>query len=121
MRNTHLTQSWGFLAAIGICLALACSPGAVRAVQGAAPTESTIIDKVVVRNLPFNDGVRMLAMQSGLRLVMRVDNDTPITLNFPNPTPVEEILKAATSAVDLEFWKNDDTYIIGKRAVIIDP
>lgn len=119
MRKSHLTMSWGFLAALVICLAFTCSPFASLSAQDAAQ-EGLVIK---VRDLPFNEVVRQLATQSQMHLVMKVENATPITLNFPTPTPLEQILASATQAVGLDFWKASDgqTFIIGKRSVEVDP
>lgn len=118
MRKTHLNMSWGFLAALFVCLSLASFPKAAYTAPNMEPDGLVI----KVKNMAFNEVVRELALQSGMHLVMKTENTTPITLNFPDPTSLEKILADATAAVGLEFWKSGETYIIGKHAAVdVDP
>jgi type II secretory pathway component GspD/PulD (secretin) len=115
MRTSHLTRSWGYLAAFCLGLALLAAP---LTSASAGDGQDGIVLKVF--DMPFNNVVKLLAQQSGLKLVMKTEVDTPVTLNFPEPTPLEQILASATTSVGLDFWRSGDVYYIGKRRELVE-
>jgi len=116
MRTTHLSSSWG----LAITLLLGTSFAATSANAAVGGIE------LRVSKMPFTQVVRLLAEQSGMQLVLQTDIDTPVSLNYPNPTPLEKIMDDITKPLNLDFWKSGDTFYIGKRKdiqidALIDP
>lgn len=106
MRMAHLVQSWGVLLALLFCI-------------GTTPSFAEGTGKagiqLILNGVSFKEVVNILREQSGMKLVMQSDVDADVNLNFPDPTPLDEILTSVTSSLGLEFWKSGDTYYIGKR------
>jgi hypothetical protein len=107
MRTARLGQSWGILILITLCWAFA-----LTGARGAAQ------NKIVLKasDITFTEVVKFLAREHGIGLVLESDVNTVIHhLDFPTPTPIEEILTSITQNVGLDFWQVGETYHIGKR------
>lgn len=111
MRNTRRVQRWGIVAAMAIGLGI---------MSGAEARTNDVMIKMA--NIPLSQLVTVLAEESGMRIVMQTDRNPDVSVNFPAPEPVENILSTLAKSNGLDFWKSNETYYIGTRPnIVIDP
>lgn len=107
MRNAHHVLSWGIRIGVLLC----CSLTMLLVRMGSANGQVVIRAK----NASFRNVVQSLARENNMNLVMQTDLDTTVQVDFPNPTPVDQVIGSLTESVGLDFWKDGNTYYIGKR------
>lgn len=111
MRNTRRAQRWGLVATVLLAMSVTS--------YSEAKTSGLVVK---MANVSLSQVVTVLAEESGMKVVMETTRDPEVNVNFPNPTPLEEILSNLATPLGLDFWQSGDTYFIGTRPpAVIDP
>ncbi|MHB9132496.1 MAG: hypothetical protein ACYDBB_15605 [Armatimonadota bacterium] len=69
---------------------------------------------LIITNKPFGQVLSVFANNSGIKLNVLDNAEKIVTLNLVDATP-EKVLEQAAKSQGLDFWRQGDTYFIGKR------
>lgn len=110
MQNAYLARDWGIR--IILLLLFIMTVGQVLAAEVSEQQGVQINGKEV----PFMSLMKNLADDSNINLVFLVRVDTPVReISFLDPTPPLQIMESLTKSIGLDFWKDGNTYYVGKR------
>jgi len=108
MHKANFAWSWRFL--MVVCAVAMCSLAPLHADTGDSGVN------VTAKKVRFSDFVRTLAIANNMNLVMLTTVDDEIgEVNISTQTPVDKIIADLSKSVGVDFWKDGETYYIGKH------